>query len=185
MNGLTIEVDNTDAEGRLILADALFFAATQFKPRHLIDVATLTGAIHVGKYLLVPVLLLADSLPEALGDRFSGVFCNNDKTWSMIRDASDRTGQKSWRMPLDPCFLEPMKQSTVADLINAGSGRGGGSCTAAAFLDQFIDKHKSWAHFDIAGTMSSKSDSGVLAKGMTGAPTRTLIQLSLLASVKD
>ncbi len=85
-------------------------------------------------------------------------------------------------MPLHPCFLEPMKSSAVADLINAGSGRGGGACTAAAFLEQFIDKHSSWAHFDIAGSMQSKSSTGVLSKGMTGVPTRTLIDLTVKAS---
>ncbi len=154
-----MQVDNTDAEGRLILGDALTHMARTHKPDTMVDVATLTGAIHV-----------------ALGDRLTGCFTNSDQLWELLRKAGEETGQGIWRMPLMPHFLEPMK-SDVADLINSGSGRGGGSCTAAAFLEQFVEKHGKWAHLDIAGTMQAKAPKGVLAKGMTGGPTRSLYYL--------
>ena len=160
MNGLTVEVDNTDAEGRIILADALFYATTTFAPKNLVDVATLTGAII-----------------SALGDRLYGCFSNSDELWEVIESCSDHTGQPGWRMPLKQHYLKEMK-SVVADLRNAGSGKLGGSCTAAAFLSEFIGGHKRWAHLDIAGIMKSKSARGVLAKGMTGSPTRMLVELA-------
>jgi aminopeptidase len=155
----SVQVDNTDAEGRLILADALTYMARTHNPANMVDVATLTGAIHV-----------------ALGDRLTGCFATHDELWELIKKAGEEAGQGMWRMPLMRHFLQPMK-SDVADLINSGSGRGGGSCTAAAFLQEFTDEHPRWAHLDIAGVMQAKADSGVLAKGMTGQPTRSLYRL--------
>ena len=158
-NGLTVEVDNTDAEGRLILAEALYFAASKIKPTHLVDVATLTGAIVV-----------------ALGDQVSGSWCTDDKSWEMLKEAANAAEQPTWRMPLLPHYAENIK-SDVADVKNTGK-RGGGSNTAAAFLQKFTDNHPRWVHIDIAGVMQSPADEGVLTKGMTGAPTRTLIRFA-------
>ena len=160
MNGLTVEVDNTDAEGRIILADTLYYAVTTFAPKSLVDVATLTGAIG-----------------SALGDQLYGCFSNSDELWEAIESCSEHTGQPGWRMPLKHHFLKEMK-SDIADLRNSGPGKLGGACTAAAFLGEFVGGHKRWAHLDIAGIMKSKSTRGVLAKGMTGSPTRMLIELA-------
>ena len=156
-NGLTVEVDNTDAEGRLILADALHYVASEFHPEYLIDVATLTGAI-----------------VYAIGDQLGGVFATDDAMFSMMNDASNAADQPIWRMPLMPHFAENVK-SDVADVCNTGK-RGAGACTAAAFLQNFTDKHERWMHMDIAGIMQSPADEGVLTKGMTGAPTRSLMR---------
>lgn len=162
-NGITIEVDNTDAEGRLILADALHYCMQNDafpRPHHMIDVATLTGAIGV-----------------ALGDACVGCFTNRTELWNLLDGAGAAVGQPFWRMPLMSRYAEMMK-SDVADLINAAPGGKGGACTAAAFLQHFIADCPAWAHLDIAGVMQAKGADGVLAKGMTGIPTRTLIEVS-------
>lgn len=133
MSGQTIEVINTDAEGRLVLADVLWYAQEKFKPKLIIDLATLTGAIMV-----------------ALGKEYAGIFCNDDKLAEEIAGASKASGEKVWRMPLDKAF-DKMMDSKNADMKNAG-GRWGGSATAAAFLQRFIQKDTPWCHIDVAGT---------------------------------
>jgi leucyl aminopeptidase len=138
MSGKTVEILNTDAEGRLVLADALTYIQ-QLKPRAVIDLATLTGAA-VG----------------ALGPNIAAAYANDNSLFNKFNAASKATGEKIWRMPLDPEFAEAMRRSDKADLINLG-GRYGGSCTAAAFLREFIEKAKNgrdkypWIHIDMAG----------------------------------
>ncbi|MFA5958351.1 leucyl aminopeptidase [Hyphomicrobium sp.] len=133
MSGQTIEVINTDAEGRLVLADVLWYAQEQFKPKLVIDLATLTGAIMV-----------------ALGKEYAGLFSNEDKLADELLSASRSTGEKLWRMPLDKAF-DKMMDSKNADMKNAG-GRWAGSATAAAFVQRFVQKDTPWSHIDLAGT---------------------------------
>ena len=133
LSGQTVENLNTDAEGRLVLADVLWYVQDRFKPRFVIDLATLTGAIMV-----------------ALGKDFAGLFANDDKLADQLIGASKTTGEKIWRMPLDKSY-DKLMDSKNADVKNMG-GRWGGACTAAAFLNRFIKKDVPWAHLDIAGT---------------------------------
>lgn len=132
MSGQTIEVINTDAEGRLVLADVLWYAQEKFKPKLVINLATLTGAIMI-----------------ALGKEYAGMFSNDDKLAEELTTVSRVTGEKVWRMPLDKAFDKAM-DSRFADMKNTG-GRWGGACTAAAFLQRFI-KDTPWCHLDVAGT---------------------------------
>jgi len=132
MNGLTVEITNTDAEGRLTLADALYYAATKIKPTRMIDFATLTGAIEI-----------------ALGPVRSGLFSTDSKLEKALMKAGDATEEKLWPFPLDPAYRE-MLNSDIADLVNA-KRRSAGSITAASFLKEFTDG-VSWAHIDIAST---------------------------------
>ncbi|CAB4064997.1 RFWD2 [Lepeophtheirus salmonis] len=157
MNGKTIQVDNTDAEGRLILADALCYADT-FKPSMVIDAATLTGAMAI-----------------ALGGGAAGTFTNSDALWDQLQKAGEYTGDRLWRLPLWDIYSSQVKKSVLADLNNIGSVAYGGSCTAAAFLQAFTEC-KNWAHLDIAGVMDSSDQMAYLGKGMTGRPTRTLVE---------
>ncbi|GAA5878969.1 hypothetical protein JCM16303_007248 [Sporobolomyces ruberrimus] len=171
-NGVTIEVDNTDAEGRLALADALYYASSKFSPSTVIDVATLTGAMMI-----------------ACGNQFSGVFTNSDSLWSELDAAGNSERDRVWRMPLDEGYM-PQIAGTAMDLCNTG-GRLGGACTAAIFLKRFVDglivdgsdnENQEglirWAHIDIAGTMDLASgDGGYNLAGMTGRGTRTLIEV--------
>jgi leucyl aminopeptidase len=133
MSGQTIEVLNTDAEGRLVLADALWYAQERFKPRVVIDLATLTGAIIV-----------------ALGKEYAGLFSNDAKLAAELAAAGEATGEKVWRMPLDKAYDKQI-DSKNADMKNIGGGRHGGAITAAQFIQRFI-KDTAWAHLDIAGT---------------------------------
>ena len=133
MSGQTIEVLNTDAEGRLVLADVLWYAQQKFKPRLVINLATLTGAVLV-----------------ALGKEYAGLFSNNDKLSKNLTQAGEAVGEKLWRLPLGAKYDE-MIDSDVADMKNIG-GRHGGSITAAQFLQRFVDDATPWAHLDIAGT---------------------------------
>ncbi len=133
MSGQTIEVINTDAEGRLVLADVLWYAQEHFKPKLVIDLATLTGAIMV-----------------ALGKEYAGLFANEDKLADELLSASRATGEKLWRMPLDKAF-DKMVDSKNADMKNTG-GRWAGAATAAAFLQRFVQKDTPWSHIDLAGT---------------------------------
>ncbi len=133
LSGQTVENLNTDAEGRLVLADVLWYVQDRFKPRFVIDLATLTGAIMV-----------------ALGKDFAGLFSNDEKLADQLIAASRSTGEKIWRMPLDKAY-DKLMDSKNADVKNMG-GRWGGACTAAAFLNRFIKKDVPWAHLDIAGT---------------------------------
>ncbi|OBZ90599.1 Cytosol aminopeptidase [Choanephora cucurbitarum] len=151
MNGKSIEVLNTDAEGRLILADALHYLSSQFEPQYIIDLATLTGAMDV-----------------ALGQVFAGVFTNSDSLWEELESAGKAVSDRFWRMPLHSDYVKDMKQSLVADLSNVGLRRSGGSCAAAGFLQEFVDKNTPWAHIDIAGVMECHSTKGHHIKGMSG-----------------
>ncbi|XP_063963315.1 cytosol aminopeptidase-like [Lytechinus pictus] len=159
MNGKTIQVDNTDAEGRLLLADALCYATSNLKPTMVLDLATLTGAIDV-----------------ALGSAATGVFTNSQHVWDMLRQASVSTGDRMWRMPLFKHYTKQVTEAHLADVSNIGKySRSGGSCTAAAFLREFITDDIKWAHLDIAGVMQNKDEIPYLGKGMSGRPVRTLI----------
>jgi cytosol aminopeptidase len=155
-NGMTIEIDNTDAEGRLILCDALVYAQ-KYTPEIIIDVATLTGAIAV-----------------ALGFPVSGMFSRKDDVAEELLAAGIMAGDRVWRMPLLPEYRAAM-DSNVADIKNSSGSRAAGSCTAAAFLNDFVEESVSWVHLDIAGAMQATSEEGALSKGMTGRPVRTLL----------
>jgi leucyl aminopeptidase len=163
MNGKTIEVLNTDAEGRLILADALSYAA-RLKVKAIIDVATLTGACHV-----------------ALGSLCSGAFSNNQALADKIIAAGNATGELMWQLPMYDEYKEQLK-SDVADIKNIGN-RWGGAITGAKFLEEFVDKTP-WVHLDIAGTYYTDKEKGYIIKGGTGVPVRTLVSL-ILKMAKD
>ncbi|MDR1391317.1 MAG: leucyl aminopeptidase [Holosporales bacterium] len=156
MSGKTIEVDNTDAEGRLVLADALWYTKEKYNPKIVIDFATLTGAIQV-----------------ALGHEFAGIFSNSDKLFQELEKAGNCVGEKLWRLPLHPSYEEDIK-SEVADIRNVGSGRGAGSITAALFLKHFIDPNVEWAHIDIAATEWDTKARALSQKGATGFGVRLL-----------
>lgn len=158
MSGKTVEVDNTDAEGRLILVDGLTFAQKD-SPRYLIDAATLTGAIIV-----------------ALGSVNSGFFTHDQEFSDMIYQSGINCNNSLWRMPLSPFYRESLV-SHVADINNMG-GPGAGSCKAAAFLNEFVDTEKTiWAHFDIAGIMYKSHLPEIYGKGATGLPIPAFIDI--------
>lgn len=159
MSGKTIEVINTDAEGRLVLADALYFTQTMGINK-IVDVATLTGAMVV-----------------ALGNVCSGVMGNNQDLIDQLIQSGSSTGERIWQLPMHDEYKEQIK-SQVADIKNVGSGRGAGSITAAQFLSEFIED-TSWAHLDIAGTYMNNKDRGYQVKGGSGVPTRSLVALAL------
>lgn len=161
-NGKTIEVNNTDAEGRLILADALVYACEQ-DPAVIFDAATLTGAMVV-----------------ALGNIHTGFFTRNDKLAQKVQGAAETSGELVWRMPLTDYHVKDMK-GTYADLSNISSSKGAGSATAAGFLEQFVKKDIPWAHFDVAGTAWNCGDRLPYCprKGATGAIVRTFVQLAM------
>jgi leucyl aminopeptidase len=160
-SGKTVEILNTDAEGRLILADALWYAG-ELGATHVIDVATLTGACVV-----------------ALGRTVSGLF-GNDEVWlQTVRDAAARSGDRVWPLPIYEEAREQMR-SEIADLVNTG-GRAGGAITAAAFLKEFAGD-RPWAHLDIAGTAWAESKTAYQPKGPTGVAVRTLIELGMTAA---
>jgi leucyl aminopeptidase len=158
MNGKTIEVINTDAEGRLILADAICYAK-QEKLSPMVDVATLTGAMQI-----------------ALGPGATGFMANDDGLAEAIQKAGDTSGELMWRFPLIDEYREGLR-SNVADIKNTGN-RAGGAISAAKFL-HFFAEDTPWAHIDMAGTDDSDKDKGVYVKGSTGIPTRTLINFVL------
>jgi leucyl aminopeptidase len=158
-SGKTVEVLNTDAEGRLILADALA-RACEDSPDVLVDVATLTGAVVI-----------------ALGSRTSAIMSNDDDLRARVQDAADRAGERMWPMPL-PEELRAGLKSSVADLANIGE-RFGGALTAAIFLKEFVAEGTKWAHLDIAGTAFNESEPwGYTPKGGTGIAVRTLVQIA-------
>merc|ERR1712179_140674 len=167
LNGKTIQIDNTDAEGRLILADALAYAQREYQPNLIMNIATLTGAMNV-----------------ALGSASTGVFSNSNLAWTMLHQSGYATGDRVWRMPLWEHYGKQL-DSPLADLNNIGTG-GGGSCTAAAFLREFVEAPH-WMHLDIAGVSGVADSSSVpyLEKGMSGRPTRTLINLLSSISMKN
>jgi leucyl aminopeptidase len=156
MSGKSIEIINTDAEGRLVLADGLCYAR-QLGCTHLVDAATLTGAVVV-----------------ALGHANAGVFANDEPLYERFHSAVDKAGEKFWRLPLGEDYLEAMR-SNIADLVNAGGRWGGASC-AAAFLEEFAEKTP-WIHLDIAGTAWMDDPKPWIAKGPSGIALRTLVEL--------
>jgi len=158
ITGKTVEVENTDAEGRLTLADALGYAHQQ-GIRRLVDVATLTGAI-----------------VTSLGNVRAGIFGNNQKLIDAVIAAGEETGERMWQFPMDDEYKE-LNKSAVADLKNTG-GRTAGSITAAQFLAEFATESE-WAHLDIAGVFRKDKDSGEFVKGATGIPVRCLINLAI------
>jgi leucyl aminopeptidase len=158
MKGDTIEVINTDAEGRLVLADVLWYAQDRFKPSGMIDLATLTGAIVV-----------------ALGHENTGVFSNDDALCSAFLRAAAAEGEGAWRMPMGEAYDQKLK-SRVADMMNVG-GRDGGAITAAQFLARFVKPDMPWCHLDIAGTTLLKTDSALAPKGATGWGVMSLDRL--------
>ncbi len=149
MKGDTIEVINTDAEGRLVLADVLWYAQERFKPSGVVDLATLTGAIIV-----------------ALGHENTGVFSNDDALCNAFLKAAGAEGEGAWRMPMGDAYDAKLK-SRIADMMNVG-GRDGGAITAAQFLKRFIRDGMPWVHLDIAGTALLKGDTTLAPKGATG-----------------
>ncbi|KAI9296436.1 peptidase M17, leucyl aminopeptidase, partial [Neoconidiobolus thromboides FSU 785] len=183
MNGKTIEVLNTDAEGRMVLSDTLYHVNSTYNPHTVFTVATLTGAIVV-----------------ALGDPYTGAYASRHSLWQELEQASNTSGDLFWRMPFHPYYKSLMTGTNVADLQNIGAKNGGGSCSAAAFLREFVHLDKEvkepvdwndddtlptrYGHLDIAAVMEATSDSGYHTKGMTGRPTRTLIEYARLVSKK-
>ena len=157
-NGKTIEVVNTDAEGRLTLADALCFAS-ELKPDLIIDIATLTGACAV-----------------ALGSSTAGIFSNNDEAADCVLSAGKRAGEGLWRLPMTDKNLREAIKGTFADVLNCGE-RYGGAITAAMFLEEFVADETPWVHIDIAGADFISKPWGYYCKGMTAFGTRTLINV--------
>jgi leucyl aminopeptidase len=160
MSGQTIEIINTDAEGRLVLADILHYTATHIKPKpkFMIDLATLTGAIIV-----------------SLGHEYAGLFSNDDKLADRLSKAGEETGEKVWRMPLGPEY-DKLIDSKFADVKNTG-GRNGGAITAAQFLQRFVDKGIPWAHLDVAGTAMGSPQTDINKSWGSGYGVRLLNQL--------
>tara|TARA_B100001248_G_scaffold260915_1_gene250519 strand:+ start:7961 stop:9424 length:1464 start_codon:yes stop_codon:yes gene_type:complete len=159
-NGKTVEVNNTDAEGRLVLGDVLAYAAEK-KPAAIIDAATLTGAMLI-----------------ALGNLHTGYFTTNDKLAKKVDDAAKNADESVWRMPVTKGHSDDIK-GTFADLSNIGSTRNAGSATAAAFLKEFVPEEIPYAHFDIAGTAwNCQGRSSLFRKGATGTMVRTFTQLA-------
>ncbi len=155
MSGKSIEIINTDAEGRLVLADGLYYAR-QLGCTHLVDAATLTGAVVV-----------------ALGYNNAGVFANDDQLYERFHSANARAGEKMWRLPLDDEYKEQIR-SSIADIVNSG-GRWGGAITAAMFLKEFAEETP-WIHLDIAGTAWMEEQKPWIAKGPSGIALRSLVE---------
>jgi leucyl aminopeptidase len=167
MSGQTIEVINTDAEGRLVLADAIAYASRDLEADVIVDIATLTGA-----------------MPVALGKRHAGLFASDDKLAEQLLAASETSGERAWRMPLVEDYRHAL-DSPIADLRNIGQPKlklQGGSITAALFLREFTGG-RPWAHLDIAGPGRSDADEDELTKGGTGYGVRLLTRwLEMLSS---
>ena len=157
MSGQTIEVLNTDAEGRLVLADALWYTQDRFKPKFIVDLATLTGAIIV-----------------SLAHEYAGIFADNEELAKRLIECGGEVNEKLWRMPLDDAYDKDIN-SDIADMKNLGT-KGAGSCTAAHLLKRHTN-NVPWAHLDIAGTAWSKCDMDTCAKGSTGFGVRLLDRL--------
>ncbi|MDC3243052.1 leucyl aminopeptidase, partial [bacterium] len=158
-SGKTIEILNTDAEGRLVLADALTYTEKKYKPKFIIDLATLTGAIIV-----------------SLGSEYAGLFSNDDKISNQLFKAGEKVGEKVWRMPLNENY-DKLINSKKADMQNINYVGGAGSTTAAQFLQRFILNKTPWAHLDIAGMAFSKYGGALNSEGATGYGVRLLNQL--------
>jgi leucyl aminopeptidase len=155
MSGQTVEVINTDAEGRLVLADAITYTQRTFKPSTIIDLATLTGAILI-----------------SLGHEWAGVFSNNDELAGKLIGLGEDSGDKLWRMPLAEPF-DRLIDSPIADMKNVGP-REGGSITAAQFIQRFVENGVKWAHIDMAGKAWSDKATATYDKGATGFGVRLL-----------
>ncbi len=155
MSGITIEVGSTDAEGRLVLADAVHYGQVTYEPGVLIDVATLTG-----------------SVGRALGDDYAGVFGRHDSLIGELLAAADAAGEPAWRLPLDKTHFEQI-ESKFADIVNSGVGDPGAS-VGAAFIGSFVDEEQPWAHFDIAGVDYLEEDRATIPAGYSGWGVRTL-----------
>lgn len=155
MSGQTVEIHNTDAEGRLVLADCLTYTQKNFNPQYLIDIATLTGAIS-----------------SALGNVYAGIFSNNLKFANTLIKKGEMVGERLWLMPLGKEF-DKMMDSNIADMKNSG-GRLGGSSTAACFLQRYIEKNTNWVHLDIAGVDGSDGSNPLYPKGASGFGVRLL-----------
>jgi leucyl aminopeptidase len=153
MSGLTIEINNTDAEGRLVLADALWYTQDRFKPRVMVDAATLTGAVII-----------------ALGHEHAGLFANDDELAAQLEAAGRESGEKLWRLPLGDAYNK-LIDSDAADVKNISGGRDAGSIIGAQFLQRFVNGTK-WAHLDIAGVAWSKRDAPTVPKGATAFGVR-------------
>ncbi|XP_066981744.1 cytosol aminopeptidase-like isoform X2 [Macrobrachium rosenbergii] len=166
-NGKSIQIDNTDAEGRLILADALHYAS-QFKPRAMIDMATLTGAMAV-----------------ALGAGAAGAFTSSTPLWQLMHKAGTISGDRVWRMPLWKHYSSQVTACHLADVNNQAKNKpAGASCSAAGFLKEFVTCDH-WMHIDIAGVMENQDEVPYLGKGMSGRPTRTIANFIELLAVGD
>jgi len=159
MSGQTIEVLNTDAEGRLVLADALWYSQDRFKPRMIVDLATLTGAIII-----------------ALGNNHAGLFSNDDALSEQLSAAGKAVGELVWRLPLNSDY-DKMLNCDIADMKNISGGRAAGSITAAQFLQRFVKEGTPWAHLDIAGVAWSSKDRPTVPKGGTAFGVRLLDEL--------
>ena len=162
MSGQTIEVLNTDAEGRMILADALYYTSTRFEPKIMIDLATLTGAICV-----------------ALGEQYAGLFTQDTEFYNELEKAGFETGETVWRMPLSKIgdFYDNQIDSDIADVRNTGKTRDAGATTAAQFLQRFTNNHPKWAHIDIAATAFVSQECFLTPKYATGYGVRLLNEL--------
>jgi len=159
MSGQTIEVINTDAEGRLVLSDALWYTQKTFAPQFMVDLATLTGAIIV-----------------SLGTYQAGLFSNNDELAERLTAAGKASGEEVWRLPLGSRYDKDIN-SEIADMKNVGKGREAGSITAAALLERFVGDTP-WAHLDIAGmAWMKRSDDPIVPKGASGYGVRLLDRL--------
>jgi len=159
MSGQTIEVLNTDAEGRLVLCDVLTYAQRTYKPKAMVDLATLTGAVIV-----------------ALGHEQAGILSNNDKLTKQLIEAGDKTGEKLWRLPLGEGYHRDI-DSPVADMKNIGSAREAGTIIGAVFLERFVENNTPWAHLDIAAMAWAYKDTPICPKGASAYGVRLLDRL--------
>lgn len=157
-NGVTVEVTNTDAEGRLVLADALIYACEKDKPACIVDLATLTGGVIT-----------------ALGSTFAGMFCEDDKLRGRLADAMEASGERWWRLPMDQEYRDMMK-SPIADILNSNPNRKAHPIQGAAFLSYFVQPSVPWAHIDIAGVHNSEADAGCFTRGSNGWGVRLLAE---------
>jgi leucyl aminopeptidase len=158
-NGVTVEVTNTDAEGRLVLADAFCYACDEENPAYIVELSTLTGGVVV-----------------ALGSTYAGLFCDDDALRRKIDRASESSGERVWRLPMHSEYREMMK-SPVADILNSNPNRKAHPIQGAAFLSYFVQDGIPWAHIDIAGVHAVEGDAGPFVKGPTGWGTRLLANL--------
>jgi leucyl aminopeptidase len=162
-NGVTVEITNTDAEGRLVLADGLCWACEKESPRAIVDLATLTGGVVV-----------------ALGSTYCGMFCDDDKLRAAVNSAADSSGERVWQLPMHSEYRDLMK-SPIADILNSNPNRKAHPIQGAAFLSYFVDGYTEnkipWCHLDIAGVHATESDSGPFVKGPTGWGVRLLADL--------